>query len=196
MANANNNTHSSERVLNNQREEEIIEIDENGVVHAVGYTPSQLKSTVLRDPEGEYGTVDISSNQLMLSAAEVQASNRWGYEQQKLRFFPAFKFLSPNGTDIVAAEGALDTQCNNTYGIRIELTNYPFSLPSVWPKGWSIHPNAPHKFSNGTICVMRSDQWRRHFTVALIIAKAAVWLGKYEIWKRNGNFWPGLGQHH
>jgi hypothetical protein len=48
-------THSSERVLNNQTEEELIEIDENGVVHAVGYTPSELKSTVLRDPEGEYG---------------------------------------------------------------------------------------------------------------------------------------------
>jgi hypothetical protein len=48
------NTHSSERVLTNQREEEVIEIDENGIVHAVGYTPSQLKSTVLRDPEGEY----------------------------------------------------------------------------------------------------------------------------------------------
>ena len=28
---------------------------------------------------------------------------------------------------------------------------------------------------------MRSDQWRRHFTVALVIAKAAIWLGKYEI---------------
>ena len=48
------NTHSSERVLTNQREEEVIEIDENGVVHAVGFTPNQLKSTVLRDPEGEY----------------------------------------------------------------------------------------------------------------------------------------------
>jgi len=47
-------THSSERVLTNQTEEEVIEIDENGVVHTVGYTPSQLKSTVLRDPEGEY----------------------------------------------------------------------------------------------------------------------------------------------
>lgn len=47
-------THSSERVLTQQAEEEIIEIDENGVVHAVGYTPKDLKSTVLRDPEGEY----------------------------------------------------------------------------------------------------------------------------------------------
>lgn len=47
-------THSSEKVLNNQTAEELIEIDENGVVHAVGYTSTDLKSTILRDPEGEY----------------------------------------------------------------------------------------------------------------------------------------------
>lgn len=46
--------HSSEQLLNQQTPEEIIEIDENGVVHAVGKTAAQLKSTVLRDPEGEY----------------------------------------------------------------------------------------------------------------------------------------------
>ena len=46
--------HSSEQVLTEQMPEEVIEIDENGVVHAVGRTPTQLKSTVLRDPEGEY----------------------------------------------------------------------------------------------------------------------------------------------
>ncbi len=47
-------THSSEEVLVEQTPEEIIEIDEDGVVHAVGMTPAGLKSTVLRDPEGEY----------------------------------------------------------------------------------------------------------------------------------------------
>jgi len=46
--------HSSEQLLKNQTQEEVIEIDENGVVHAVGRTPETLKSTVLRDPEGEY----------------------------------------------------------------------------------------------------------------------------------------------
>jgi hypothetical protein len=46
--------HSAEKVLTEQTPEEVIEIDENGVVHAVGKTPEQLKSTVLRDPEGEY----------------------------------------------------------------------------------------------------------------------------------------------
>ena len=53
---ADTKTHSSERVLTNQTEEEVIEIDENGVVHAVGYTPNQLKTTVLRDPEGEFAS--------------------------------------------------------------------------------------------------------------------------------------------
>ena len=46
--------HSSKKVLNEQTSEEIIEIDENGVVHAVGKTAQKLKTTVLRDPEGEY----------------------------------------------------------------------------------------------------------------------------------------------
>jgi len=46
--------HSSRETLMKQDEEEIIEIDENGVVHAVGRIGQGLKSTVLRDPEGEY----------------------------------------------------------------------------------------------------------------------------------------------
>ena len=143
---------------------------------------------------GSTPLIDISSGQLTLTPAEL-LGNCWAWEQQKLLTFRAFRFLS-NGGSIVAAEGALDTQYNNTYGLRIELSNYPFSLPKITPKGWQIHPSAPHHFNDGSICVMRSDQWRRHFTVALVIAKAAIWLAKYEIWKRNGNYWPGLGQTH
>jgi hypothetical protein len=54
--------HSSESVLNNQDAEEVIEIDENGVVHAVGYTGNNLKSTVLRDPEGEFAWEKLHRN--------------------------------------------------------------------------------------------------------------------------------------
>lgn len=46
--------HSARETLLNQDEEEIIEIDENGVVHAVGKSPGDLKRTVLRDPGGEF----------------------------------------------------------------------------------------------------------------------------------------------
>jgi ubiquitin-protein ligase len=139
--------------------------------------------------------IEISSDQLTLTPAEIQ-NNRWSHELQRLKtFFPKIKLLASAGS-IVAAEGPLDTQYKNTYPIRIELTNYPFSLPKVRPLGWSIHSSSPHQFNDGTICLMRSDQWRRQFTVALVVAKAAIWLGKYEIWQRNGHFWPGLGQRH
>jgi hypothetical protein len=136
---------------------------------------------------------EISSDQLILKPTELL--NRWAFEQQKLRLFRDFHLLG-SGTDITAAEGLLTTQYGNSYRIRIELNSYPYSLPKVRPKDWTIHPSSPHKFSDGSICIMRSEQWRKNFTVALVVAKTAVWLGKYEIWKRNGHYWPGLGQSH
>ena len=45
---------SDKEVLTEQTEDQIIEIDENGVVHASGKTAKHLKKTALRDPEGEY----------------------------------------------------------------------------------------------------------------------------------------------
>jgi hypothetical protein len=135
-----------------------------------------------------------ASQDLLLTAGEMQA-NRWYYEQNKLRRFPAFALIGSGGV-ITAAEGAVNTQNANTYGIRIVLDGFPYSLPKVFPKGWTPHPEVPHKYNDGSLCIMRSDQWRRHFTVALVVAKTAIWLGKYELWKRNGHVWPGLGQRH
>lgn len=138
---------------------------------------------------------EIESGELALSSTEVQSSNRWIHEQIKLRNFSGFNFVSSGGS-IVAAEGELDTQYGNTYHIRIELKEYPYKLPSIRLKNYDIHPDAPHRYTNGSICVMRSSQWRKNFTVALLVAKTAIWLCKYELWKRNGHRWPGLGQSH
>lgn len=135
-----------------------------------------------------------AADNLLLSPQELQ-QNRWYIEREKLRFFPSFAFVGSNG-GVSAAEGALDTQFGNTYGIRITLANYPSALPVIYPQRWTVHPEAPHKYDNGSLCVMRSNQWRTHFTVALIVAKTAIWLNKYELWKRNGHQWPGLGQAH
>ena len=135
-----------------------------------------------------------AGQELKLTSSHTQ-SNRWYHEQQKLKMFPAFALLGVNGK-ITAAEGALDTQYSNTYGIRIALEDYPYALPKVFPKGWSVNPVAPHKFPDGSICIMKSTQWQQYFTVALVVAKAAIWLGKYEIWKRNGHRWPGVEQPH
>jgi len=131
----------------------------------------------------------------MLTVSEAQAVNRWYYEREKLRLFPAFVLLGSAG-QVTAAEGAIDTQASNTYGIRIELANYPYALPKIFPKDWTLHPAAPHHFIDGSLCIMRSVQWRTQFTVAFVVAKTAIWLAKYEIWKRNGHIWPGLEQRH
>lgn len=139
--------------------------------------------------------IEADSN-LILTVAEAQADNRWYYEQERLRNFPAFRLLSRNGT-ITAAEGAIDTQKGNTYGIRIDLTNFPYALPKIFPKdGWSVHPAVIHKYVDGSLCIMRSAQWRTIFSVAFVIAKTSIWLAKYEIWKRNGHTWPGREQKH
>ena len=131
-----------------------------------------------------------------LKLTSWEMNNRWYYERERLRNFPAFELLARNEI-ITASEGAIDTQYGNSWGIRIELpARYPFSLPTVHPRGWSIHPSVLHQYRDGSICIMRSDQWKKHFTIALVVAKTAVWLAKYEMWKRNGHYWPGLGQAH
>jgi len=139
--------------------------------------------------------VEIAAPDLVLSAAEANSPTRWAIEQRKISFFPSVKFVAA-GSKVTAAVGTLDTHSGNTYGIRVDLTNFPYSRPRVFPRDWQVHPAAPHKFTDGSLCIMRNDQWRFHFTVALVLAKTAIWLGKYEIWKRNGHVWPGLGQPH
>ena len=138
---------------------------------------------------------EIAANQDLILAATEMGANRWCYERERLRLFPTFALLQGSG-QIVAAEGAIDTQNGNTYGIRIVLERYPYALPRIFPKGWTLHPSVEHTYVDGSLCIMRTDQWRRYFTVALVVAKTAIWLGKYEIWKRNGHVWPGLGQAH
>ena len=116
---------------------------------------------------------DISATDDLILAPAEMGTSRWHYERERLRLFPAFALLGTSG-QITAAEGALDTQSGNTYGIRIVLDNYPYALPTVFSKGWTIHPAVTHKYSDKSLCIMRSDQWRRHFTVALVITKTAI----------------------
>lgn len=135
------------------------------------------------------------NSELVLSSWELQYGNRWSIEQQKLRIFPTFKFVGISGT-ITAAEGVLDTQYGNTYALRIELKNFPYDMPRIFLKNYTVHLLAPHRYGDGSLCIMKPNQWMRHYSVALVVAKAAIWLAKYEMWKRNGHDWPGLEQRH
>ena len=64
-----------------------------------------------------------AAQNLLLTLHEMQG-NRWYHEQEKLRLFSSFELVGSQYGPVTAAEGMLDTQHNNTYGIRIELANY------------------------------------------------------------------------
>src|SRR5258708_3464224 len=136
---------------------------------------------------------EIAANHDLILTPTEMSANRWYYEREHLRLFPAFALLSANGR-ITAAEGALDTQYANTYGVRIVLDGYPYALPKVFPRGWAVNPGAPHTFTDGSMCIMRSDQWRSNFKGALVVSKTAVWVNKYERLKGKGHVPPGIRQ--
>lgn len=46
----------AERAFEDQENEEVVEIDEDGQVRRQGETPPGKKKVVLRDPPGEYGS--------------------------------------------------------------------------------------------------------------------------------------------
>jgi ubiquitin-protein ligase len=137
-----------------------------------------------------------ASPTLVMMPSESDPSLRMYYEQTKLHSaFPQFS-LRAAGSNITAAEGRLQTNAGRSYGIRVELpTGYPFSMPSVRPLGWSPESGTGHVYNSNTLCVMRESQWRPTFTIAFMVAKAAIWVNKYEVW-RTDRVWPGAQQSH
>jgi hypothetical protein len=121
--------------------------------------------------------------------------DRMYQEQQVLRqHFPNFEFVV-GGTGQYAARGILSTEVH-LYGIRIEIpSTYPHQLPLVFPVGWTA--SGPHMYPTGNICVMHPNQWRNAYSIALLVAKAAIWVNKYEIYQSDGGrAWPGNERFH
>jgi hypothetical protein len=128
-----------------------------------------------------------------LTITEGSGSNRMYREQEVLRkYFPYF-VIAQDSAGRLTARGVLSTEINS-YGIRVVLpSNYPYEMPAVVPLDWKA--GGPHVYPNGQLCVMQLGQWRTPYTIALMVAKAAIWVNKYEVYKRYGS-WPGNEQFH
>ncbi len=117
-------------------------------------------------------------------------------EGEKLRArFPGFKFYSIESR-ITSIKGYLRTSYGGRYYVSIEVPgSYPYGMPTVKLPNHSIEHGVHHKFSDHEPCVMKSDQWSSTLSLAFMVAKTAVWLNKYDSWKRNGRRdWPGTEQ--
>lgn len=122
---------------------------------------------------------------------------RWTVEQEKIhRKFSGFTIrVAKEGTRVTSVVGTLQTSYGNSYKIKISIPeNYPYQIPSV-SLDHKLESYCPHKFTNDSICLMKSEQWSSSYSIAFIISKTAVWLNKYDYWKRNGS-WPGKAQEH
>lgn len=123
---------------------------------------------------------------------------RWVVEREKLESqFPGFNFYALDGR-MSSVKGKLTTNYGNTYHIKIKIPErYPYVLPEIELPHHSIDPGCPHQFTGDRICVMRSAQWSTSLSLAFLVAKAAIWLNKYDLWKNRGKRrWPGKGQSH
>lgn len=122
---------------------------------------------------------------------------RMTVEKEKMaRKFPKFKFYG-HGGKITSVQGYLKTNYGKYYYVRIEIPDrYPYVMPRIFLPNETIDKSCRHVFTEGNICVMKSEQWSSTLSLAFIVGKTAVWLNKYDTWKRGGmELWPGTDQH-
>lgn len=87
---------------------------------------------------------------------------------------------------------ALQTSPGQVYVLQVEFPNtYPNSAPSVFVRQPGIAGDAPHRYRAGNLCYIHPTMWNpgRH-DLAFVVSRSAKWLGKYEVWRRTGD-WPG-----
>jgi ubiquitin-protein ligase len=107
----------------------------------------------------------------------------------------AFVELHPTTDGKVFAKTALQTAAS-MYVLSIKFPdNYPNEMPRVYVDAPTI-TSAPHRYQQGHICFLHPSMWNpgsHHLT--FVIARAAKWLSKYEVWRVTGK-WPGAEIKH
>lgn len=127
---------------------------------------------------------------------EDHGRDRMAVEQAKLRhFFPAFQLVGRDGK-VVGVIGDLQPVAGGpSYRVRLTLPRgYPYDMPQVHAVSWEPTPRTPHQYDETWLCVMHPRYWSSNYTLAYLVAKTALWCGKYEVWRQHGR-WPGRNQH-
>ena len=74
--------------------------------------------------------------------------------------------------------------------------SYPNEMPRVFIDAPAI-TYAPHRYQTGNICYLHPSMWNPGaHNLTFVIARAAKWLNKFEVWRNNGGTWPGAEIRH
>lgn len=92
---------------------------------------------------------------------------------------------------------ALQTSQNHLYTLAVTFPDsYPNTQPSVTIRKPAIRSDAPHRYSDGTVCYVHPKMWNPGLhTLTTVIMRTAKWLSKYEVWLATGH-WPGAQIKH
>ena len=104
--------------------------------------------------------------------------------------------LHPTLDQKVFVKAALQTSTQRSYVISIRFTdNYPNKMPRVFVDAPAISVG-PHRYDAGNICYLHQSFWNpgKH-DLTFVIARAAKWLNKYEVWELT-SLWPGAEIRH
>ncbi len=108
----------------------------------------------------------------------------------------AYVELHPTIDGKVYAKTALQTP----FQMYVLSIRFPDSYPNEMPRvsvDAPVIPNAPHRYQGGSICYLHPTMWNPGVHgLSFVIWRAAKWLNKYEVWKRNGGKWPGAEIQH
>jgi len=139
---------------------------------------------------------DMAASRTLIFMDDDLSRPRMAVENEKMkRAFPGMRFYGTDG-NITSVQGYLKTSDGNSYYIKIEVpSNYPYVMPTVTLPNTTIAAGCPHRYNTGNLCIMKSEQWSSSYSLAFMVAKAALWINKYDIWKRKGS-WPGKEQQH
>jgi len=103
--------------------------------------------------------------------------------------------LRPTSDGAVFAKTALQTGAG-AYVLSIRFPeNYPNEMPRVYVDAPAIG-TTPHRYNAGNICYLHPSVWNPGVhNLTFVIARAAKWLNKYEVWRAKGQ-WPGAEIRH
>lgn len=124
---------------------------------------------------------------------DIERIRREFYEAQ--RSF-AFLELHPTLNGKVYAKTALQTAAG-MYVLSIKFPDaYPHEMPRVFVDAPSISGTPPHRYNAGNLCYLHPSMWNPGaHNLTFVIARAAKWLAKYEVWRVKGT-WPGAQIKH
>jgi ubiquitin-protein ligase len=107
----------------------------------------------------------------------------------------AYLELRPTTDGKVYAKAVLQTEAGmHSLSVRFP-DGYPNEMPRVYVDAPAI-TSAPHRYQQGNICYMHPSMWNPGtHNLTFVIARAAKWLAKYEIWRTRGR-WPGAQLKH